>query len=64
MKMKKSRSDVAARYNKDPRLAFVEVGFGHWGEYHTYGTTVQHGVNFPTLENRSLWWRDQLLQQC
>lgn len=56
MKMKKSRSDVAARYNKDPRLAFVEVGFGHWGEYHTYGTTVQHGVNFPTLENRRLWW--------
>ncbi|MBP5549832.1 MAG: hypothetical protein J6X63_05055 [Bacteroidales bacterium] len=48
--MKKSRSDVAARYNKDPRLAFVEVGFGHWGEYHTYGTTVQHGVNFPTKE--------------
>ncbi len=48
--VKQFYSDVAARYNKDPRLAFVEVGFGHWGEYHTYGTTVQHGVNFPTKE--------------
>lgn len=42
--------DLAARYNDDPRLAFVEVGFGHWGEYHTYGTEPQFGVNFPSRE--------------
>lgn len=40
--------DVAARYDADPRIAFLEVGFGHWGEYHTHGTPVRFGVNFPT----------------
>lgn len=43
-------TDLANRYNSDPRLACVEVGFGHWGEYHTYGTEVRFGVNFPTKE--------------
>lgn len=42
--------DLAARYNHDPRIAFVEVGFGHWGEYHTYGTEPLFGRNFPTRE--------------
>lgn len=46
--VKQFYTDLAARYKNDPRLAFVEVGFGHWGEYHTYGTTVQFGKNFPT----------------
>jgi len=48
--VKQFYSDLAARYNDDARLAFVEVGFGHWGEYHTYGTTPQFGRNFPTRE--------------
>ncbi len=43
-------SDFAARYSSDPRLAFVEVGFGHWSEYHIYGTTLRLGVNFPSKE--------------
>lgn len=43
-------TDVAARYATDARLAFVEVGFGHWGEYHTYGTQVRFGKNFPTKQ--------------
>lgn len=38
----------AARYDADPRLAFLEVGFGHWAEYHTHGTTVRLGKNFPS----------------
>ena len=42
--------DLNARYKDDPRIAFVEVGFGHWGEYHTYGTTVKFGKNFPTRD--------------
>lgn len=46
--VKQFYSDLAERYNNDPRLAFVEVGFGHWAEYHTYGTEPQFGVNFPT----------------
>ncbi len=47
--VKQFYSDLAARYNNDPRIAFVEVGFGHWAEYHTYGTPVAFGTNFPTL---------------
>ena len=45
--------DFAARYGKDPRIAFVEVGFGHWSEYHIYNgknTNIQFGKNFPTRE--------------
>ena len=40
-------TDFAQRYASDKRLAFVEVGFGHWSEYHIYGTTLNFGVNFP-----------------
>lgn len=40
--------DLAERYGDDNRLAFIEVGFGHWSEYHIYGTTLNFGVNFPT----------------
>lgn len=45
--------DFAARYGKDPRIAFIEVGFGHWSEYHIYdgeNTNIQFGKNFPTRE--------------
>lgn len=41
-------TDFCKRYAHDPRLAFLEVGFGHWSEYHIYGTTLQLGVNFPS----------------
>ncbi len=46
-------TDFAARYGSDPRIAFIEVGFGHWAEYHIYdsnGTDIQFGKNFPTKE--------------
>ena len=46
--VKQFYSDLAARYNADARIACVEVGFGHWGEGHTYGTTPEFGRNFPT----------------
>lgn len=38
----------AERYDKDPRLAFVETGFGHWGEYHVYGGKFIAGQTFPS----------------
>lgn len=38
----------AARYDNDPRIAFLQVGFGLWSEYHIYQPGVQLGVNFPT----------------
>ena len=41
-------ADFNAAYRNDPRIAFVEVGFGHWSEYHIFGTPLQPGVNFPS----------------
>ena len=41
-------TDFAERYNNDPRIAFVELGFGHWSEYHIYGTPLKLGTNFPS----------------
>lgn len=43
-------TDFAERYGGDSRLAFLEVGFGHWSEYHIYGTRLQFGINFPTKD--------------
>jgi hypothetical protein len=33
-------TDFAAKYDTDPRIAFVQVGFGHWAEYHIFGTDL------------------------
>ena len=38
----------AARYDNDPRIAFVQAGFGLWGEYHIYDPGVILGKNFPS----------------
>ena len=40
----------AERYDKDPRLAFVEIGFGHWAEYHVYDGLFISGQTFPSKE--------------
>lgn len=40
----------AERYDKDPRLAFVETGFGLWGEYHIYDGPFIAGQTFPSKE--------------
>ena len=40
-------ADFAAKYDNDPRIAFVQAGFGHWAEYHIYGTKLELGKNFP-----------------
>ena len=40
----------AERYDKDPRLAFVETGFGHWAEYHVYDGKYIKGQTFPSHE--------------
>ena len=39
--------NLAARYDRDPRLAFVETGFGLWAEYHIYDGPMQLGKTFP-----------------
>lgn len=40
----------AERYDNDPRLAFVETGFGLWGEYHIYDGPFIAGRTFPSKE--------------
>lgn len=40
----------AERYDKDPRLAFVEIGFGLWAEYHIYDGPCIMGRTFPSHE--------------
>ena len=42
-------TDFCQRYAHDPRLAFLEVGFGHWSEYHI-NAEPEYGKNFPSLE--------------
>lgn len=43
-------TDFAKRYAHDRRIAFLEVGFGHWSEYHIYGTPLELGRNFPSKD--------------
>ncbi|RLD68850.1 MAG: DUF4832 domain-containing protein, partial [Bacteroidetes bacterium] len=40
----------AERYDNDPRLAFIQVGFGLWGEYHIYDGPFVLGETFPSKE--------------
>ena len=42
-------SEFARKYDTDPRLAFLEVGFGLWAEYHIYDPGEKVGVNFPDM---------------
>lgn len=38
----------AARYDSDARIAFLQVGFGSYAEYHLYDGPVSLGNNFPS----------------
>ena len=38
----------AEKYDKDPRLAFLETGFGLWAEYHIYDGPFVAGKTFPS----------------
>ena len=40
----------AERYDNDPRLAFVQTGFGLWGEYHIYDGAYIEGQTFPSKQ--------------
>jgi hypothetical protein len=37
----------AERYDRDPRLALVQTGFGLWAEYHIYDGPMELGRTFP-----------------
>ena len=38
----------AEKYDRDPRLAFLETGFGLWAEYHIYDGPFIAGQTFPS----------------
>ena len=40
-------SKLAERYDNDPRIAFLETGFGLWAEYHIYDGPNELGKQFP-----------------
>ncbi|MBI3857918.1 MAG: DUF4832 domain-containing protein [Planctomycetes bacterium] len=40
-------SKFAEKYDRDPRLAFLETGFGLWSEYHIYDGPMKLGKTFP-----------------
>ena len=45
----------AERYDHDPRLAFLETGFGLWAEYHIYDGPYIPGRTFPSKEFQKEW---------
>ncbi len=47
----------AEKYDKDPRLAFLETGFGLWAEYHIYDGPFVLGKTFPSKEFQSEFLR-------
>jgi hypothetical protein len=47
----------AAKYDRDPRLAFLEVGFGLWAEYHIYSGPEELGKTFPSKEFQAGFFR-------
>ncbi len=38
----------ADRYDADPRLAYLQTGFGLWAEYHIYDGPMKLGQTFPS----------------
>ena len=45
--VKEFYSRLAEQYDRDPRLAFLETGFGLWAEYHIYDGPFKLGGTFP-----------------
>lgn len=43
----------ADRYDNDPRLAFLQTGFGLWAEYHIYDGPYIEGQTFPSKQYQS-----------
>jgi hypothetical protein len=48
---------LAERYDNDPRLAFIETGFGLWAEYHIYSGPMTLGKTFPDKSFQSAFAR-------
>ena len=47
----------AEKYDNDPRLAFLETGFGLWAEYHIYSGPFTLGKTFPSKAFQAEFFR-------
>ncbi|MFG0264182.1 MAG: DUF4832 domain-containing protein [Rhodopirellula sp. JB055] len=50
-------TEFAKRYDADPRIAFLQTGFGLWSEYHIYDGPMKLGQTFPSMEFQSKFLR-------
>lgn len=41
-------TQFAKRYDQDPRIAYLQTGFGLWAEYHIYSGPRKMGETFPS----------------
>ena len=48
----------AERYDNDPRLAFVQTGFGLWAEYHIYDGPCKIGRTFPSKDFQETFFKE------
>lgn len=63
---KEFHRQFAERYDKDPRLAFVQTGYGLWAEYHIYDGLFIKGQTFPSKEFQIEFFRgmDEWFDDC
>lgn len=50
-------TEFAKRYDSDPRIAYLQTGFGLWSEYHIYDGPMELGKTFPSAEYQSKFLR-------
>lgn len=48
----------AEKYDNDPRIAFIQTGFGLWAEYHIYDGPFILGKTFPSKEFQDTSFRN------
>lgn len=48
---------LADRYDRDPRIAFLQTGFGLWAEYHIYDGPRKLGKTFPDKSFQEVFLR-------
>ncbi len=49
---------LAEKYDTDERLAYIQVGFGLWGEYHIYDGPCKIGTTFPSKKFQEQFFRN------
>lgn len=50
-------SELAERYDNDPRIAFIQTGFGLWAEYHIYDGPFTLGKTFPSKQFQAAFFK-------